>query len=557
MRRPWADDDDPLVVLSDHLGDCRRRVQNTALSIAQQKAAECKECKTPWRYPRNIALENRIPAHPRVKPRTKATVIAHLATVPDGENRHVPVICKDLFGRVRLTHDRKWPLANALTREFTYDPEDGRVKYDIGKGGDRDELSYARLISLHSWLQLLGKTLIDVSLQVVDYYATLLLVMTIAIGSDEQMWEAFAYSKVLFMSAWLFFLVCSVLEAIRATWKEWNGLSSAFVGDLFEQCNAFERSLSFACLILMNLMQVSGEIKLLVTALHPWKSVQPFAAAKIDGARVFVVGYPNKAFYEVMNRSGQFRCLAIQLTMRTCLFSFKAYVATVLFMEGTPSWNMFFSCISSSFSLVTNWGKWWRLFMDRRALARKLLREVSASRERCEKDVCSPSCDKCTEGQKRQDNATRKILRHELQYSASAFPYSMANKNSGKECPRCGRDRLPERERLIPQEEPPLLEGQDVQLSEHYRTCHDAHYGPLKPGCIGRVLEVGPWIDARIGRRYLVETDDGSRFWYDSHALALVSPTPTTEDGSALMAEDAVTTLPGAPESNVSQLTRG
>lgn len=181
-----------------------------------------------------------------------------------------------------------WPRDHRLVNGFDYDEstEDAQILHPDGLGHSDDNnphLRHARVITLSTWYRLLLRTVLTVSMTVVDMQSNLMLIVAL-----------FAYpvydfiateAKVLFALLWLASMLLTLVAAIKTARWQYSVSSNPRVGDLITNCNNFDTAITFIALIIFNFFDVQGQVREIVIQLHPWKSVQPFVAFKCEGTR--------------------------------------------------------------------------------------------------------------------------------------------------------------------------------------------------------------------------------------------------------------------------------
>jgi len=505
----------------------------------------CSLCKKPWRWPRNLAHVSRASAVPNgVTPKTKFTVVAHITEKPNANPRQ-PTICLDVFRKLEFTQVKQVkPLPFSLpylVREFEYHKTTGEVRYAISHGSEKKckedyDYAYARLITLSTWYMSLAKCLGSVALRVLDYHANLILVIEMTFGDDPEYREF--NSRYLFTILWVMIVTFFCLVAKLQAQSEWAVYSGPTVGDLPLQAPKLAILKAYLSMIFFSLVSVPNEIKQIVITLHPWKSVQPFAAIKMDGVRAYVVGYKDATMFRVENHTGHFFSMLAHLALITMVFTYKVYLFAWL-----QNLDLALSCLSSVGVIMLGWYEWLSLLFLRDRLAKDLMKTLRPN-ERGASKVFDQH-DKSAEEMRRERESARNVwvknfwssppgprnvdtsknpLAQSLTSPGGSSPEGTCRRcGRRKECRKCGCAGLSSRECANCLKGPvqTLQLGSKVRLSTTYENFHDAGIGPLLPGLIGEVVEVGANIND-LGQRCCVQAGEDSIWWYDAGALEVL-----------------------------------
>jgi len=447
---------------------------------------ECHDCKQTWKWPRNVSFMRIAKVPKNVKPMTKSTLVCLVNAVPCN-GPPIPVIPEKVFRQVELVENTE--LASnmdcllgkdnsyyKLVESFHYNTSTGDVygkgevkaarkkeearkrtkdKLPAGapdtesetqpmtelerdqllleKGLQADDIEFATLVTLPSWYKQLFKCLRDVSLGVLDHYSNFLMVVGILTGSDETL-RFFTTSRFFCAYGWLGSIVLSLGAAYYSSKEEWKMTSGRSHADIPVMGSWFDHWHAFAALVCFNFFMVSGDVKNIPMTLHPWKSVQPYAAVKIDGARAYIIGHKSFALFKVMSRKGSFITMFMLQVMKTFMFAFKFYVALHI-VSSTSA----ISLLTSLPSLMIGWATWLNLLWYRHKVHSDLTATVNTNNSNCEMakkgQPCSKKC-KCSDVQRQQADAARRILASEFRESQHAEKMTM----SDSECNRCGRN---------------------------------------------------------------------------------------------------------------------
>eukprot|EP00928_Gymnodinium_smaydae_P081007 TRINITY_DN64592_c0_g1_i1.p1 TRINITY_DN64592_c0_g1~~TRINITY_DN64592_c0_g1_i1.p1 ORF type:complete len:728 (-),score=131.21 TRINITY_DN64592_c0_g1_i1:234-2417(-) len=489
----------------------------------------CRSCGRGWRIPRNLPFINLVDDVPRdLLPTTKEAVIAHLTTVPEDPKfggQNVESITSKVFEVLQLTANAV-SLKNKLVTEFKYHKETGEVHYEIDSSQCRSEsYGYARLISLNSWYIDLFYTLMGVIFSVMDLQSNLLTMALLAQTSEDPREVLTFY---VFSGCYVGMIVVSVLFAIRYSSRDWRIHSQHRVGDLIKKAHWFDQTLAFLGLVLCNFFAVPQSVRDVVVTLHPWKSVQPFAAIKLEGTRMFTVGHKDEVMFRVGEYPGQHFLMPLQLSMRSFVFAFKVWLCTRNFQP-----MIVVSCISSTLGIV--WGSyvWFLLMKARLELKSTLLRVIQDY---------MPVDGVSDEFGKRQSEAAKKLLKLHFNIESTSEPAPVtpivekepmgaSGSSDHIECSQCGRSH-PLSIQLVSFEQ-----GDKVSLKSGYEHFFDAGRGPLAPGDVGEVVLLGPEVRG-LYPRVLVEMQ-GKTWWYDSGCLTLSKSSSIDDlDGIVMTALD-------------------
>jgi len=513
----------------------------------------CKECKRGWRYPRNLSHVHKDTCAPRhIKPTTKSTVVCHLNAYP-GSSPPSPIISENVFKHINFTWNPGKGCVNMphkLVEDFWYDMESGEVTYDYDPDHQSDlrQWRYARLITLNSWYKQLLRAFILVGCSILDYYSNFLLIMRLIDSdpsdADRQIQQGMGRLKWPFICGWLFMVLVQCIWSVVEANTSWKYSTSERIGDLISHTGKSDTVVVFAALVFFIFFNVEGGIWDMPIKLHPWKSVQPFAAIKAEGTRCFVVGYKSREMYNVETRAGQFNRTWTQLVLNSMVFSSKLWVS-IWYQQ----YSVILSCCTSFPTLCLGWSVWLRLFLDRQVMWRRLTKDVTKKDhenelERREREAAIKL--------RQRFFMTGKSLKREL--ADSGFVQSNVGQSQGM-CPSCGRDE----NKLENLPKTNIQVGGVVQLSHDYELFHDSRHGPLEPEKPLRVIRVGPDV-VGMGRRALVapmdeesaEHDMESSWWLDVGALMDFKPTPESPLHRAMNSSGntGVPLLPGAPEAN-------
>jgi len=486
------------------------------------------QCSEYWELPKNVHIQKHSPLPGHIKPTSQETLVAYMTDD----------ICPKLFENLELTHSMYSLLRGrheGVVREFEYHKKDGEIFYDISQQEDPFANGYARLITTNSWYMTLFKSILYIAFSMMDLQANFMLV--VALFSDPSIREAIGLRlRTCFTVAWLFMLIVSVLVAMRVACKEYAIKVSPATGDLISHCSAFDRRATYFAMVAFIFFSVEKQVKDIVICLHPWKSVQPFAAIKTEGTRAFVVGYRDECLFRVENLPGQWREMPAQLISKTVVFSLKLF----MFINNLGS-TLGASCMSSVGSLVMGWRQWLRLRHDRKQLLQSLLKLKrhldwlwKTGQWNDKADSQWQALTKLLFLHFRMVLEERKISLSPLQtapremmmavFSDSLSP-TLPSMLSDELCLKCGRLSMRAHVseaasmQLLSQIELPVF----VKLSQDYHAFHDAKYGPLKHKRIGKLIQRGPDHPGLV-MRGLVESCDpggGTTWWYDLRALRI------------------------------------
>mmetsp|Transcript_15958 Transcript_15958/g.34955 ORF Transcript_15958/g.34955 Transcript_15958/m.34955 type:complete len:689 (+) Transcript_15958:79-2145(+) len=504
----------------------------------------CIHCRESWERPKNVYISEHTKLPDHLKPSTQETLVAF-------KTDKVPL---RLFQNIELTHSARSlyrGLEDQVVVEFAYRTDDGTITHDVSKQKNSDDSGYARLITTNSWYQALLKTIVYISFSVMDLQSNFMLVATLfsdpSLRRDIEPWL-----RAFFTAAWIFMLIVSLTVALRTAAKEYSLKASPATGDLIEHCCAFDRRAAYIAMVAFIFFSVEKQVKDIVIMLHPWKSVQPFAAFKTEGTRAFIVGYPDEYLFRVDNRPGQLRSLPAQLVTKSVVFALKLY----MFIRFRPL-SVGVSCLSSVGSLGMGWQRWVTLRRNRaelqrslmatkeeldilwsdghwddaahkqwQAVAKLLFLHFGQKLEKREKPEISPTSDGSLPTRSLSKNSGTGLIPAFSTVISNITPVSsttLPNLVPGGFCPKCGRGIVQARPSY--QETVEVLSKADlpvtVELSTDYRAFHDASCGYLKPGELGQLIERGPEHPV-LGIRGLVETGKQEMWWYDLGALRLV-----------------------------------
>lgn len=512
---------------------------------ALTRPASCNECERPWSWPRNIAyanVPNCVPCD--IRPTTSECILAHLTCAPSqgpGEPMQ-PTFCKALFEQLDLTWDKPscgFKCRGSLVQEFEYDKVTGNIFYDIS-AQESESNGYARLITLNAWWMDLAMVLMKVSASVLTLQSEIILVATLFIneetdgGTNDLKWP--------FSLVWLTTLLIQCFLTFRTASREWNIKASPRVGDIITNCCFWDRTCAFVSCWMFHFFNVDGHVKDIVTILHPWKSVQPYAAFKQEGHRAFLIGYLDEFLFRVDNFSGRHNSLPLQLLTRSVMVAFKILLLVTSDMSTrTAETILRLAMLFSLPTILLGIYDTWQLHMDRHYLKQKLhaILAVDYSTQGADTlvEIESISTAGTTESTAirtelliRQQEAAAKLLQLHFGASVNLARGTIRSPQVLDECGKCGR--VPHKYENQPEEPPDEVcfrSGDYVQLCSNYAQYNDAVRGPLSTDDLAVVLTVGPYIE-RNGRRLLVcSLLSRKPWWYDRGALEKVEA-PTPED---------------------------
>mmetsp|Transcript_68187 Transcript_68187/g.188705 ORF Transcript_68187/g.188705 Transcript_68187/m.188705 type:complete len:572 (+) Transcript_68187:46-1761(+) len=325
----------------------------------------CPESNRVWPVPRQLVyrLVGLVPRH--IPPSTSEALVAYQNSDPLTKE---PVISEKVIQSIQYTS--LWRgTTHRLVTEFEYGKSTGEIFYDIS-AQESSKNAYARLVTLNSWYMALFNTIMYVSLSVVDLQGNVMLLGSLF--GDMETAKLFHTSRWIFMGFWSAILLVSFGMAIMEANKEWSVKASAHVGDLIETCR-LEAWGAFLALVAFRFFAVEAQVKDIVIWLHPWKSVQPYAAMKIEGSRSYIIGFPNENLFRTENHSGLIKRMPLQILLKTIVLTLKVYMIifnfslTVLLSicSGVPSnaWQMYI---------------WWQHRQDRKRCKAWLLHRLNA-----------------------------------------------------------------------------------------------------------------------------------------------------------------------------------
>lgn len=326
----------------------------------------CESCHKLWPVPRRVAykLIPHVPSH--ISPTTTETVVA-FQTVDRYSQPHFP---ERVFEEVQYTASSL--LQHRLVSNFRYNHQSGKVRFS-DDGDDESHERYAQLVTLNSWYRSLLDALMYVSFSVIDVQTNLLMVVRVLYDADLVAHEDSQAARHAFVASWIGLMVLSVFLAIREALWEWDIKSSPKQGDLIPGSNWIDRWVSFLALVLFALFSVENMVKDIVTVLHPWKSVQPYAAMKFENTRSYVVGWKTESMFRVENRPGAQLTLPVQLATRTLAFAFKLYLC-FLFLRI----DLLAATASSVPSIVWGWYRFITLSRSRRSFHKYLISRLKS-----------------------------------------------------------------------------------------------------------------------------------------------------------------------------------
>ncbi|CAK9021730.1 unnamed protein product [Durusdinium trenchii] len=217
----------------------------------------------------------------------------NIHTVAGGSDLEGPVVRnnfpEEVLKRLKIVNTKR----NELVNEFWYDEK--QCFYSQSRIEDLEGAhKYARIIGLDSNQSDLSSEILSASLMVAGVTSQLAFVADVwnqevpAYQADKKKFRA-VYTAVFFSGIGMQFLTTLYTTIYQMRSSRFQ--ADAWIGNW---CEWF-----FSCgkLLVLNLLGVVSTLKGLPIILHPRKGVQPFAAFKAKGRRMFAVGWPNKVMY--------------------------------------------------------------------------------------------------------------------------------------------------------------------------------------------------------------------------------------------------------------------
>lgn len=459
-----------------------------------------------------------------VNPRTKSTIVPYLGHNPaTGE----PTLPPELFRQVHLVFSRRFR-HHSLVTAFQYDKNSGDVFYDP-PNENAEGNGYARLITLNSWWRDLARAVAHTTLQFGDLTSNVLFMADIF---EEPSLEKYSTFNIVFTIAWLAIVLSWYIVAHAEALKEWRMRTHPNIGDISKLPGIVDEWMSYNALVLFIFFGLDSMIRDIVTYLHPWKGIQPYAAFKNQGTRAFVVGFPDESHFKMENWSGQFIILPMRFAATVLSFGYKLFLVVVEWDINNPQYFLFATLTTSLFSMIVIVRKWTFLRIARRVWWKQKkkakineprgpgfdtgwrdrvfeYRHFSGGLCACVGAICG---------------LLMAPIVHLFRSKAGAI--------AKETCVCCGRPHesahfMETRKMTAPQEV-----GELVMLAGDYRAHSDARHGVLKPDDLGRVVKKSEFVNG-YGCRVLVQCvkDDSeysdqappddfeNTWWYDTCAL--------------------------------------
>jgi len=269
-------------------------------------------------------------------------------------------------------------LSRRLLEYFDYDKSTGDFEpnYDLIDPEGQSSSGFALLITLNLWYKWLLQDLFMVGLYFADMFSNIALISELY--NNETFVELLPTSRWVFSVSFIFVNLVALCVATRTAIWDYESMRSLSKGDLVLGAGLHDRSVTLVALVVFTFFGIKKTVRDIVPMLHPWKSVQPFAAFKCNGHRAFLVGYPEKFHYLSTDMSGQQVQLPLRIAIKTSVLVFKAYMFVYCVLQDHDrlgAWEALATSIFlSSGSLVLHWLKGYRLLSNRRKLWTRLKR---------------------------------------------------------------------------------------------------------------------------------------------------------------------------------------
>jgi len=226
----------------------------------------------------------------------------------------------------------------------------GDVHYSIDVWESKQN-NYARLITPNWWYATLCKTLLIASLTLMDLYSSVIYSSNLfkTVGPPVPgMFRSNAGGRYNFVVT--FFILeaihfsCCLIFAFQDIQGRFHGGMGGIVRpkklpDLIKVCLS---------IFLFYLVQMPRSVRDLVVTLHPHTFGRQKAAVKLDGTRVFIIGYPSEVVYRVNSAQGENKQAPPILVARFFLTMFKvcyayqsrSWLALMLCLTGVILWPL-------------------------------------------------------------------------------------------------------------------------------------------------------------------------------------------------------------------------
>lgn len=318
---------------------------------------------------------------------------------PNPYTRHLvicnrtPQIPKELFQKLKFF----WPGTESVVEDFEYAVKDatlndkdltaklhqrsnevpqtpyaqekGDVFYDITQW-ESDTQAYARLITQNWWYGTLFWTLVNTTIALMDLYSNFVYAANL-FGQDN------GAAKYNVDYRYNFLISFFGLEAY-IYWTHWQEsqkdlkLQMKSAGDLIQARTRGDRMLMRCASFFFYIVQVPCMVKDIIKTLHPFTNVQEKGAAKIYGARIFIIGFPNEHMYRCMDvGAGMQRQFPPIILSRFVLTLFK-----VVHAYHTRSWASIFLCLTGVVLWPMQMSSFLHLMNDRLALRDHLVQDA-------------------------------------------------------------------------------------------------------------------------------------------------------------------------------------
>jgi len=325
----------------------------------------------------------------------------------------------------------------SLNRSIIYD------RHDVG---NEENLGYARLVTKNWYFYELLRTIIRQGMIfAITEYSHLAFISSLPYHLPK---SVLGYPKYAVIITWSAITILRFMAAAHSAHLEWHAdmvsgpdiiregnclptpaeqaqfratrqppllINGKPTGMISRRLSSFDQWRTFIALVVFQVIGVTGIMRDFPTILHPWKGLQPYAAFKADGARMYILGFPNASLYRLEKRPRHEWRYFLTFVGNLILIVFKLFFRLIDPHWGTDvafKWLVFIEMIPGAISVVISFIGGINLWQHKRHCRRWLERQL------CSTDI-------------RQQNVARKLS---LKHFGRGFKAKAGAEPSGSEC---------------------------------------------------------------------------------------------------------------------------